>query len=604
MSTIYLHVNSCPQASVLADSDIRRLCLYKRKSTSDRIDSDWVTVANFGRECGTALRIARREDGSWMCHAGYWIHRGAIAADDLDALLKRFIEVGADVLAKELDGVFAIAAGNALTRTVSIITDAAGSMHMYARRGPLGIALSNSSLALSLLPKLDAVGLHEFVATGVIYERRSLWNDIEKLPPASILEIGPDATRIHEQQYWRFADIQPETLGLEAAADAMHAAIVETLRPIGRAFPRVLADLTGGYDSRILLCGMLSSGIRFDNTVSGPRENADFVIASRICERLGTQLLHTDPVPTVGTELVSDAIRLSDGECDVFDTARILFTHRPASQRFDVSLNGSFGELARGYWWELLWPDLASAKPLDVGMVARRRFAAAPYETSLFETNTVQPLVQHMSEVASRAIADIRHLPNTSQMDGLYLRLRMQRWQGRIASTTNQIWPALSPLASTSVLSVVLAARATTRFRSLLPRTMFARKNNLLASIPLEHGYPPCPANLSNLYKFWPVATHYGRKVTDKLRQHLGRAALVNVSLSPNDRYQALFKEIPIRDWIAEPMLLESGLFDESKLKQFLDPRSPVDGHRFEQWKRLVSVEFALRAHHAVSARP
>lgn len=603
MSTFYVHVNTCPEAIALADTDIRRLCMYKGKSASDRIDSDWATVANFGRECGTALRIARREDGSWMCHAGFWTHRGGIAADDLDALLARFVAVGASVLAKELDGVFAIAAGSALTRTVSIITDAAGSMHMYARRGPMGIAICNSSLALSLRGKLDDVGLHEFVATGVIYERRSLWSEVEKLPPASILEIDRGATRIHEQQYWRFADIQAETLGLEAAADATHAAIVETLRPIGRASPDVVADLTGGYDSRILLCGLLSSGIRFDNTVSGPRESADFVTAARICKSLGTQLLHTDPAPMVGTELVKDAIRLTDGECDVFDTARILFTHRPASQKFDVSLNGSFGELARGYWWELLWPNLASAKPLDVGMVARRRFAAAPYETIIFAPNTVQPLVQHMSEVANRAIADLRHLPNTSQMDALYLRLRMQRWQGRIASTTNQIWPALSPLASTSVLSVILAARAETRFRSLLPRAMFARKNKLLASIPLEHGYPPCPANLTNLHKFWPVATHYGEKVIDKVRPHLGLAALTTASQAPNDRYRALFEEIPIRDWITDPMLLESGYFDGLKLKQFLDPSAPVGGHRFEQWKRLVSVECALRAHQAASAR-
>ena len=597
MSAVYLNVTADMAAAAAIEADIRRISAYKECRPADRIDSDWATVALYGRERGTAPRIARLTDGSWLCHAGCWIHRGGIRAEDDDALLARYMDIGATQMAKELEGVFTIFIGDARTRTVSLVTDTCGSMHVYARQDAPGTAFCTSSLALSPDGKLDPVGLHEFVATGVIYEERSLWRGIRKLPPATVFEVAQNGTGIKEQRYWRFSDIEPESLGLDAAADALNTELVAALSRIGSSFPLVAADLTGGYDSRILLCGLLGSGIEFQSTVSGPKDSPDVQVARQICARLGRTLLHSQPSPQLEPALFQHAIRLADGECDIFDTARILFTHEPASLKFGASLNGSFGELARGYWWELLWPNLASSKPLDTNRVARKRFAAFPYQANIFAASGGLPLAQHMGEVANRAIADVRHLPNTSQMDALYFTLRMQRWQGRIASTTNQIWPAISPLASTAVLAPILSAQASTRFRSLLPRAMFAQRNKLLASIPLEHGYPPCPAHLGNLHLFWPVATHYGAKVVEKLRARLLPPAASASPPSANDRYAALFKVLPVNEWLSAPRLLETGLFEEKQLRSFVDPSRPIGGGQLEQWHRLASVECSLRAH-------
>ncbi|MHB1360716.1 MAG: hypothetical protein ACYCWC_14165 [Rhodocyclaceae bacterium] len=44
-----------------------------------------------------------------------------------------------------------------------------------------------------------------------------------------------------------------------------------------------------------------------------------------------------------------------------------------------------------------------------------------------------------MTAVAGRAVQPIAGYPNTTQMDCVYYSLRMQRWQGRIASSTNHL---------------------------------------------------------------------------------------------------------------------------------------------------------------------
>ena len=49
------------------------------------------------------------------------------------------------------------------------------------------------------------------------------------------------------------------------------------------------------------------------------------------------------------------------------------------------------------------------------------------------------------------------------------------------------------------------------------PARLFQRFALPLARIPLEHGYPPVPASLFNLWRFSPLLNHYGGKVINKV---------------------------------------------------------------------------------------
>ena len=594
MSSLYVFVPRHSSAGSPVNRDCRRFEAYKRCNTVERIDSDWANVRILDTGRSPAPSISRDDFGNWMCSAGAWIHREGILPADQATLLTRFVESGAEAVAPQLEGVFALVYGDARSRTVTVVTDACGSMHMYSRASADGIALCTSSLALSEDAQLDPVAAHEYVATGIIYEDRSLWRSVRKLGPATI--TTHDLTSVRTSRYWRLEDMQAESLDVNQAADALHAQLVAALRNIGRGYGDAAADLTGGYDSRMLMCGLLDSGLSFTSTVSGAPESPDVLVARDIATRLGRPLLHSMPPAGISVERATRSMRLCDGEYDVFDFARILATHEGLSSRFRISLNGSFGELGRGYWWELLWPRLAAAEALDTSIVARRRFAALPYDSSVLVTSARFDLARHMAQVGERALANLRHLPNTSQMDALYFTLRMQRWQGRIASTTNQIWPAVSPLGFPSVLAPILSARANTRFRSLLARTLFERHNELLASIPLEHGYPPRPARLANLLQFWPLVPHYAGKVRAKLASRLSSSAQPDsVPPSATQRFPDLFGTLPLGDWLSNPRLPETGIFEAASTRHMLDPTKPIAGPRLDQWQRMVSLEWSLR---------
>jgi len=438
--------------------------------------------------------------------------------------------------------------------------------------------------------------VHEFIATGILYEDRSLWQGIRKIGPATVLTL--DLAGVQQQRYWDFTAVEPERLSLEDATEQTHHGLVAVLKALPDTGEPLISDLTGGYDSRLLLTGLLAAQRPFHTTVSGSADHPDVTVAARIAGEFGLQHqnIPSQPIPT--PEEFDAALRMTDGEYDAFDYARILATHRRLSAAHSMSLNGSFGELARGYWWELLWPRLAQRQPLDVAMVARKRFAAVGYNKSIFAPAAQLDLAAHMAAVAERAIAPITDFPNTSQMDCVYYTLRMQRWQGRIASSTNQLWPAFSPIGFAQVLDPILAAKASTRFRSLFVRATFARFAPRLAHIPLEHGYPPMPATPLNLWRFSPLLSHYGGKVWGKLAPRLGIkfAPVVDQGQARqfNTAAEKFLQDSGISAWLKTAQLLNTGLFQPEALRKYLTKNTNSKFHN-DQWRRLVTLEPLLR---------
>ena len=578
---------------------VRALGDFKAVKVTDSATSATASLAVAPAAKATDKRIARSADGEvWITDLGLWLPLPAESGRDSAWLIEQYLTLGAEGLARRLQGLFALLIVDQRTRHAHVITDRCGSLHIYWRQLTDGVAVCSSSAVLAQCAPstLDPVGVHEFIATGILYEDRSLWQGIRKIGPATVFTLGKQGTQA--KPYWQFSEVRPESLDLGEAVEQTHHALVSVLKALPMGDQPLVSDLTGGYDSRFLLSGLVEAEHPFTTTVSGAAAHPDVTVAARITAEFGLQHqnIPSKPIPT--PEEFDAALRMTDGEYDAFDYARILATHRRLSAEHSMSLNGSFGELARGYWWELLWPKLAQRQPLDVAMVARKRFAAIGYDTSIFDASAKLDLAAHMAAIATRALAQIADFPNTSQMDCLYYSLRMQRWQGRITSATNQLWPAFSPIGFAQVLEPILAAKASTRFRSLFVRATFARFSPRLASIPLEHGYPPMPANPLNLWRFSPLLGHYGGKVWGKLAPRMGIKPALVVDHEQARQFNAasanFLQESGIDKSLASPQLSNTELFHPDALRNYLVTNTQGK-FRNEQWRRLVTLEALTR---------
>ncbi len=562
------------------------------------VEAPWVRMASFARQNGTGTPIvSEARTGSWLLSIGTWFHEQGFGSGEQVQLLDRYLTVGGERLGREMEGFFVVVIGDARTRETIVLTDINGSCHGFLRSQRGWVALSGSSLLLASLGTfhLDAVGCQEFLEGGISYEDRTFYREVRKLPPATVMRFSEGA-RIAERRYWKISDLAPESLDGPRAVEGLWHSLTQAARDITRIHERPACDLTGGYDSRALVAAFLATNAPFSTVVTGAKTKRDVVVAKALARITGMPHLNLLPKEQMSFDQVCDAHGFTDGEFDPVEYAGILHVHRILAEHFDISINGSYGGIARALWWELLLPHIGARRKLDAHKLARSRYASGRFDPSLFPPGTRVNLTSHLTGVVERINERLWDLPNTLQMDHINLAMRIHRWQGRIASSTNQLWPCLSPFGFRTVLETVLQTRSRLRLGSLLVRRMLSEYQPRLAEAPLDRGYPAAPVTWKNVHRFHPMLRYYVSRVSSKLARMAGLGigpAAPGLGLIPA-RLQ-LWREEPVRELMNPETMRVRTLLDPVALRHFLVLSQREDFAFNEQWNRLLSLEYTLQ---------
>jgi hypothetical protein len=568
----------------------------KAQKPSGVVSNEFSHVASFARRNGSGTPVVvDPATGNWLVAIGPWFHEAGYGSGQERRLLSRFTEVGAERMARELEGFFVIATGDARQREVTIVTDVVGTLHCYTRQVPGGVAISISSLVVAgLAPAtLDATGCQEFLQTGAMYEERTFFREVRKLGAARCVHYR-DGTLRDSRAYWQVTDLAPDSLDGAASVEAMREAVVGAARKIAAVFPRPAVDLTAGYDSRAGVAAFLSAGVKFETAVAGEPGQPDVVISDELARRTGLKHRYFQPGPVDSMDQLQQALQLTDGEYDLVDYARILQVQSDLASRFDISVNSYSGEIGRGYGWEVLRPHTGERRPLDAAKLGQRRFVNPRFDASIIAPELRIDPAAHYRDVVARVSEGLGALPNTLQYDYTMTMLRCQRWYGRIATSTNQIVACMSFFMMRSIIAPMLEANTRSRRRSLLFRRLLLELQPVLANYPLDRGYPPVPATLATLHRFWPIVPLYGSKVVGRLRRHVlpQAAAAADPPDSPRLR---LWQDAALQDALLSGPLLTAPLLDGAGTRHFLErsrqPRFDLPG----QWALLLSLELALR---------
>ena len=113
------------------------------------------------------------------------------------------------------------------------------------------------------------------------------------------------------------------------------------------------------------MAAFYNAGIGFETTVTGYDTDPDVVISKGLSKLIGAPNRRFSPGEPVQPERLKEALLLTDGECDLIQYARVHSLHSHLSSEFDVSVNGSYGEIARGYWWNMLFPKMGRREQID-----------------------------------------------------------------------------------------------------------------------------------------------------------------------------------------------------------------------------------------------
>lgn len=565
-------------------------------------DAVTTRVARFPRRLVPAPGLVREDTPKeWGVAAGAFVSSEGVASG---ATLRRIATALVDdgeplaAVARGLDGYFVLAAGSERTGDMAVMTDRCGALHAYHARTSDCAVVSTSALVLAALTgaSLDPTAARELLAAHSVFEERSLWLGVSKIPDATIVRFR-DGRVVSRRRWWTPADHchgrAPRAATPAELADALTAS-VETLL---QSHPRACFDLTGGFDSRILVGAALRTGLPFATVVNGRQDDENVAAACRIAAKFGLDHRNQVPgrhFPFPEMRHFEDACALGDGEANVLDYAPTMLAHTNLAKSFDLAVNGSFGEVCRGYWWDVLGARLWSRGRFDARKVAVARFASEAWCERITRGTGAPSAADHFTGVVERATADLAGLPDVALVDAVYLRVRMQRWHGRIASLVSRLRPTAAPFAFRGPLELALSMTPATRWAGRVARRVVEHLDPQLAAMPLANGAPASPLRLSNLHRQGPyVAELTGRAV------RAGRRALrVPAAAAAPKVWRAgdVWRLPEMSDVLRVPTMLTRDLYDQDAV------RALVEGCRSDRAApaatlgRILTIELAARA--------
>lgn len=547
-------------------------------------------VAKFRRRDGSGAGIASSPSG-WLVSAGLWDHPDAPAPNDTQWLLEALQGRGESGL-DDLDGFYALAWFQARDGRLSAVTDHLGRLHLYAGESKEGLWISTSATAVAgaLGAGADPLGVFELLTTGTIYEERSPFSGVRRLPAARRFMFRSGRL----EGTTRAPDVAPRTDRPRASAADVRDACTGTLVRLLKPFPRTRVDLTGGRDSRLVVGLMHRAGLEFEARVSGSDGDPDVLVARRLARHLGLVLhqrhasVRKDPQGSF--EAVLQTAGIVDGMSDAVYHARFLGKAGGAEEGGqDLRVTGAGGEVYRGSWWKGL--DLDSNRPVVERSMRRftksRKIVRIPF---LGEALRYDP-TEHFSGVIGRTVAGCESFPVTTQIDQLYLHLRVQCWQGTNASLGNLSSPRVSPLLLRAPLERVLAIDDREKKNDRVFSEIFRALGPPFSTTPLATGLPPLELDATNAWRYLACAPGWvWRRVAKAFRpRHRGR-----VDDESSSRMLSLFGG-GAADFLAPRMMVLLPLFEKALYEKFLELGS--GSGRVSPWLvgRLISVEFALR---------
>jgi hypothetical protein len=540
------------------------------------------------------------ETGSWILAAGTVIDAQAVTADgDLSTLLNDYLAQGPAVFAR-CDGLFALVIYNGTTQTIALVSDPFGYFSVFygQHNGQIFISTSALAVAQQMHAPADKLGIQCFLYTGKVFGSTTLWQGVQRLGQATVVEFGPE---ISQTIYWQ-PQVDPAITKL-SLAETMDASINVLQQVLKRNLERegkLWTDLTGGFDTRFLTMGLERVGIPFKANFVGPDDHPDVQIAQIIVNKMGWEHQHYQLPPTWPNDApnyLNEALGRGDGLLNVFLSLRPIWVHHQECGQYAALLSGLGGEMWRGPIW---WPERAALGKSSLVHYERQLWSFMhPIADSIFEADFKQQvrneIVRQFTQVGEREPDAL----NTIKLDYLWT-FRETAHVGVWASLAAGLVRIIPALFSKDIVAHIISVDHRWKMENRLVRHMFERYHPILANIEVEGRGPAVPRRLSNFHRFIPSRLAYYRKASNKLFEiKFGK------SLWPTPRYDGFSRlewrrkllEFTLREGLFRAREMRSGsLYSFEQLQSFLAQAHSDEFTQDEFLGRIVTVERALRA--------
>ena len=247
-------------------------------------------------------------------------------------------------LVHHVNGTFAIAIYDAPSRSVTLITDRAGTHFLHYAVFGSRIVFSSEMKAMLCNPEvkreLDPAAVVDFFTYGYVLGTRTFVRGVTLVPPATTLRFRDG--HLSSETYWRWPLGENNgKVSVEKIADELHHRVAVAVQRQVRGVPRVGLALSGGLDSRVIAAPASEATSNLLTFTFGEPHFDEVRFADRVATTLGTSHSHVRYSLQQFSNSFDDVVWMNEG---LINTPEYYWLSRTAGRTADVLLTGNGGD--------------------------------------------------------------------------------------------------------------------------------------------------------------------------------------------------------------------------------------------------------------------
>lgn len=251
---------------------------------------------------------------------------------------------------------------------------------------------------------------------------------------------------------------------------------------------RISLDLTGGFDSRLILSYFIKNNADFELALSGIPGNSDITIASKISGIIQKSFYPTiHSIVGTGEDDLASIFDITDSQIDILDYHRNNQLNKDRLSRgVDLHISGVGGELYKDFWWLQDFP-FYNSKKINIEKLYDLRI-----ESSSFPNYILGESVKSIStETRKSNLAKLKEYvldSNTKTYDNIYYNYKMKTNAGVYISVANNYFISYAPLLEFELVKVGFNLPRCLRFYNNFHRKVITANNPKLAKTRTTEG--------------------------------------------------------------------------------------------------------------------
>ncbi len=494
-----------------------------------------------------------------------------------------------------LDGHFAAVRYDEADDRLQVLNDPFGIQALYV--SDCGDRSYVSTCATALARHLGAVpdplGAALFLRTGRQFGPVTHWQGIRRLDPATLVSFtGAKPTTT---TYWRPSiDQRVRSMSLQETADFCAYTLLSTIERYLHGEPCVIADLTGGFDSRLVAAALVRLGIPFTAQTSGESETVDVRLAREVARAGGIEWHQEELSPDWRPcrEALWSALGWGDGSLEILQLSQVLWRQRLRAHSCGLLLTGGGGEhFSPQPWIQELWRAGWSRRINFDNLMSLR--ALTPVDLSMLRAEPRHQVEQYAREVLGQSATYLSGELNTTQLDVVFVHHRGVGHFGAYRSAAEAFIRSDLPFYYKDVFTAGFSARHRVRNGHRLRRAVIGRISPKIGAVQTERGGPAQSLHVRNAHRFAPYYWRLGRTALRKVRGRPNQAP----SEGPAEAGYRHAVRVLREEGALDPRTMRSGdLYDPHALERLV---ARVEQPKFSAWSvvgRILTLELSLRS--------